>query len=448
MHLPPSTPAPRRFLLAKRSTHRGGGTQPQTQPLPPPLALHQQQQQQQQQQTPGGPPSHSQFQSTPRFGPPSSLSSSSVLRPRTQRRALDIEDVVDVDDEEEDDRERDGDGGGGRAADALIPVEEDDSMVAPRDSIEVESEGTVSAPQDDDDDVMAQASEEDADAASLDAIVDVDSQQQQDDTMQESPQEGRQAKRRKLSLSPLPDSSPLTRHLEQGAASPEPLHETSPRAAGSEDMDLPDSADESKHSPSERTANRDRSRAFRDRAAAAVQQPVFRPAPRFFKPVADTDDDDDDGAATDGLPAAFTPQRRGGPRYVPDGLAAELQGWLSEVKGWEEEAHDTQGHADPGGGGRGSRRRQSPREFVVEEVRPGRRMHLVRARPRGDGGDPGDGTTAPSRRIILAGQGKLTGLARRALVAVGSAVAVGGPVWDVDIGGETWTVACDWSVVS
>ncbi|OAQ74846.1 methionyl-tRNA formyltransferase [Purpureocillium lilacinum] len=369
MHPPPSTPAPRRFLLAKRNTQRGGGTQPQTQP-PPPLS---QQQPQQHQRTPGA-PSHSQFQSTPRFG------SSSVLR-STQRKGLDIEDVVDVEDEEDegaqDEDEVEGD------SDAVIPKDEEDAH--PWDSIEVESDGVVSASQDD---VMAQANEEDPDAASMDAIIDVDSQQ--DGTTQDSQE-------------------------------------------GSEDMDLPDSADESRHSPSERTANRDRTRAVRDRA----QQPVFRPAPRF-KPLADADD-----AVGEGLPAAFSPQRRGA-RYVPGGLAAELQGWLSEVKGWE--SHDVQG-ADSSGGSRGSR---PSREFLVEEVRPGRRMYLVRARPRGIGGigggeDPAQETTAPSRSIILAGDGKLTGLGRRAMVGVGSAVGVAGPVWDVDIKGETWTVACDWS---
>lgn len=341
----------------------------------------------------------------------------------TQRKGLDIEDVVDVEDEEnegaQDEDEVEGD------SDAVIPKDEEDAH--PWDSIEVESDGVVSASQDD---VMAQANEEDPDAASMDAIIDVDSQQ--DGTTQDS-QEGRQAKRRKLSLSPLPGSSPLTRHLEQGAAEPDPLYGSS--RAGSEDMDLPDSADESRHSPSERTANRDRTRAVRDRA----QQPVFRPAPRF-KPLADADD-----AVGEGLPAAFSPQRRGA-RYVSGGLAAELQGWLSEVKGWE--SHDVQG-ADSSGGSRGSR---PSREFLVEEVRPGRRMYLVRARPRGIGGigggeDPAQETTAPSRSIILAGDGKLTGLGRRAMVGVGSAVGVAGPVWDVDIKGETWTVACDWSVL-
>ncbi|KAJ6443190.1 methionyl-tRNA formyltransferase [Purpureocillium lavendulum] len=416
MQPPPSTPAPRRFLLAKRNTQRGGGTQPQSQAQAQPSD--------QQQRTPGAAaPTHSQFQSTPRFGP-----SSSALR-STQRRGLDVEDVVDIDDDEHDHQghdhnvDDDGDGGDDEAELGLLAHGGDDAgrEVSPRDSIEMESDSVLSASQDD---AMVDASEH-ADAPTEDEIIEVDSQQVE--TLHASPH-GRQAKRRKLSISPAPESSPIRRLVEQGEpATPEQDPRTSSRA-GTEDMDLPDSdADDSAHSPSERTAARDRSgRAARDRTQQQ-QQPIFRPAPRF-KPVAEADDyaAGDEGG---GLPAAFSPQRRGA-RYVPGGLAAELQGWLSEVKGWESHG-DVRGTDSSGG---------SLREFVVDEVRPGRRMYLVRARPRGgDGGDAMHGETMPLQSIILAGEGKLTGLGRRAMVGVGSAVRVGGPVWDVEIEDTTWT---------
>ena len=103
----------------------------------------------------------------------------------TQRKGLDIEDVVDVDDED-DEGALDGDEVEGDS-DVVIPGDEDDAH--PWDSIEVESDGVISASQDD---IMAQANEEDPDAASMDAIIDVDSQQ--DGTTQDS-QEGRQAAR-------------------------------------------------------------------------------------------------------------------------------------------------------------------------------------------------------------------------------------------------------------
>lgn len=151
-------------------------------------------------------------------------------------------------------------------------------------------------------------------------------------------------------------------------------------------------------------------------------QPIFRPAPRF-KPAAD-----DDAAVTEGLPPAFSPQRRGA-KYVPGGLAAELQSWLSEVKGWEGSSE-----ADSGAIVR----------FVVGEVRPGRRMYLVRGHVRSRGmilGDKGDET-----RYILAGEGRLTGLGRRAVIERGSVVRVAAPVWDVELEGVTWTVACEWSI--
>lgn len=137
-----------------------------------------------------------------------------------------------------------------------------------------------------------------------------------------------------------------------------------------------------------------------------AQQPTFRQVPRF-KPL-------DPDLSTPGLPAAFSPQRRGA-KYLAGGLAAELQSMLSAVKSEDQE------HA-------------SSTTVRVEEVRAGRRMYLVR--------DQHD------RRIVLAGEGKLTGLGRRALVVQGSVVNVGQLGWGAEIEGERWEVHCDWSIVT
>ncbi|ENH62689.1 hypothetical protein FOC1_g10012927 [Fusarium oxysporum f. sp. cubense race 1] len=142
-----------------------------------------------------------------------------------------------------------------------------------------------------------------------------------------------------------------------------------------------------------------------------LQQPTFHAPPRF-KP-ADLD------PAVDGLPAAFSPQRRG-EKYIAGGLAAELQGWLSEVKGWEGAATAT----------------TLTKKVIIEEIRPGRRMYLVKART---------GTSEESR-YLLAGEGRLTGLGQRMPVILGSVVDVGQPVWDIVLNGQVWTVACDWGI--
>lgn len=249
--------------------------------------------------------------------------------------------------------------------------------------------------------------------------------------------EQRRAKRRKISTSPPPTSSPSPERNERqtyggeliASDSEEPSQSREPGTGHGDLMDSPtpdpspgmhggnddDNDDNDDDDDDERDGSADQGRTAR-LAARAAQQPTFQPAPRF-KPV-------DTEASSDGLPLAFSPQRRG-EKYVPGGLASELQGWLSNVRRWDE---DTTG-----------RREHVAFRVTVDEVEPGARMYLVRARAGGDGEDPG--------LFILAGEGKLTGLGRRADVGPGSIVEVEPPVWDVELDGQTWTVTCDWTVV-
>lgn len=138
-------------------------------------------------------------------------------------------------------------------------------------------------------------------------------------------------------------------------------------------------------------------------------QPVFRPPPRF-KQVADE--------SYEALPDVFSPQRKGA-KYVAGGLAAELQGWLSDVKGGRDDLSDVE-----------------QARFTVEEVKPGTRMYLVRGVFEKD-----------KRNVILAGEGKLTGLGRRAVVEEGSRIALGRLGWEIEMDGEEWYVSCDWSLL-
>ncbi|KAF7545856.1 hypothetical protein G7046_g9460 [Stylonectria norvegica] len=114
MSPPPSTPTPRRFLLAKRATQSS--------------------------QSATGPP---QFQSTPRFG------SSSVPRPTQRRREWDVDDVEDVEDRVE---QSDIDSEVGSESESGLEKEDDGEDVVMRtvlnDSIEIESDDAM-ASQDD-----------------------------------------------------------------------------------------------------------------------------------------------------------------------------------------------------------------------------------------------------------------------------------------------------------
>ncbi|KAK7403243.1 hypothetical protein QQX98_010975 [Neonectria punicea] len=330
MSHPPSTPTPRRFLLAKRGTQSS--------------------------QTPTGPP---RFQSTPWFG-------SSALPKATQGRSGLVEDVEEVED--------------GIEASSVVDEKEMERDGGLNDSIEVESD--VMTSQGDNGDMSDGGPEpESRDSIEPDSIGYVGF------SGGSSPLEEREPKRRRVSISPMRDS-PLQ---------PEREHTV-----------LDDSGGESfatGHTPTTSSMDIDHTAA----EAEAPPQPTFRPPPRF-KP-AETEN------LGDGIPAAFSPQRRG-VKYLSSGLAAGLQGWLSDVKDWE--------GVDQAAVAR----------VTVEEIRPGRRMYLVKGRAAG---------AAPAR-FLLAGEGRLTGLGARAVVGVGSVVVVGQPVWEVELEGEMWTVSCDWSV--
>ncbi|KAI5462543.1 hypothetical protein BGZ63DRAFT_216870 [Mariannaea sp. PMI_226] len=348
MSRPPSTPAPRKFLLANRGSQSS--------------------------QTPAGPP---QFYSTPRFG------SSSVLRSTQGRARRDIEDVEEVEDsnekssqEEEDEGANAGTRRGGVLADS-IEIESD-----PPDASYAGSDGGMDG--------------EESDAESRDSIV-PESLEPFSRVHGSSPLQEREPKRRRVSISPIPyslptESNPGASHVGEDDAEDEPsTGRQSPRSSSIESFENIGAV------LSERRI---------------LQQPTFHAPPRFKPTEADNE--------PDGLPAAFSPQRRGA-KYLPDGLAAGLQGWLSDIKGW--------GGTDHASGG--------VSRVTAEEVRPGRRMYLVKGRAEG---------ATYSQRFLLAGEGKLTGLGRRAVVSVGSVIHVEQPVWDVKLEGEIYTVCCNWSV--
>ncbi|KAG6121900.1 hypothetical protein E4U14_000713 [Claviceps sp. LM454 group G7] len=155
------------------------------------------------------------------------------------------------------------------------------------------------------------------------------------------------------------------------------------------------------------------------------QQPIFQPPPPFKPP-----DIPDIPPGNNILPMGFSPRRPRGRPYPPGGMAAQLQAWLSEIRGWDGESRPA-------------------RRMVVGEVRPGPLMYLARGRYE-DQQDQQDGQGQVGKGYILAGEGKLTGMGGggRVVVRVGGVVVLEEPVWEVELLGEMWTVVCNWSVES
>ncbi|KAL6921741.1 hypothetical protein ACHAPO_006967 [Fusarium lateritium] len=321
-------------------------------------------------QTPAGLP---RFQSTPRFA------SSSVPRPTQARAGVDIEDVEEVEDRHK-----------GSSQDSQS------DQIAPRkyeslhDSIEVESDDATASQ-----DASSVVSDNDIDIKSS-GFVDREASNAPSLSHDASPLKERESKRRRVLISPMQESSPVE---EQHYMVDEDPYED------------PEDINEREH-----TETQDSTQSIQDAIlpydeAKALHQPTFREPPRFKQVELDT--------AVDGVPAVFSPQRRGA-KYIGGGLAAELQGWLSEVKGWEGVVPAP----------------ASSINVTVEEVRVGQRMYLVR----------GCSGTSEGKKFLLAGEGRLTGLGQMMPMSVGSVVEVGQPVWDIEMKGEVWTVACDWRV--
>jgi hypothetical protein len=217
----------------------------------------------------------------------------------------------------------------------------------------------------------------------------------------------REAKRRRLSPSPMPES--------KGPGQGDDEMDLYGRPADSDGSYGSDEEEEEEEGDGGSVPSL-RGHGGRHGATGMSTQPTFRAPPRFKALEQD--------AASDGLPAPFSPQRRG-TKYLLGGLAAELQGLLSEVKGWDGEDGTTASAS------------ASTIRLRVHSVGQGRRMSLAYGRVE---------STGEHKSIVLAGRGNVEGLGRRADVAVGMVVRIGPPLWDAEVDGSTWAVACNWSI--
>ncbi|KAK8877394.1 Sterol 3-beta-glucosyltransferase UGT80A2 [Apiospora arundinis] len=424
---PPSTPTPHRFLVPKRTGTQQSGT-------PKPLTSGSQQ-----------------FHATPRFSlhstPRGNVTSSSTTPApppstfavqRPQRNIDDsIHDIIDSSPIEQP-PPRPSYGGGGRRN--------------LHDSIEVDSEPPSSAFS-----VLVPSSQhqQHGDDAAADAIGDVTYYyEEEEEVINEAQDDGPSAKRRRLSVSSDVDMEPPIVHISSQDVLTEvglryASEEENPFRRGSDDDDGAEEEEDDEMMSHDDGDDDDNSSASPPNRKGTIftqkqqhqHQPKFQPVPRFKAPEVP------EPGHREPLPEAFSPRRRG-EKYVTGGLAAELRDWLMNIETATGNKRD---------GGWAAR-------LLVEEVRTGsNNMKLVRGSQQRQGldtdGDGGAGSSSAglfisksgdvSSRVILAGEGRVQGLAKKSEVAVGCLVGVARPVWEVDLGSEgQWVVACDWAVLS
>lgn len=139
------------------------------------------------------------------------------------------------------------------------------------------------------------------------------------------------------------------------------------------------------------------------------------------------------------LPEIFSPSRKT-QRYVPNGLASTLQGWIIETAntGFAAQERVTIGGVVWG----------RDREDGVKL-----KVHVTAASLQDANGEvecfPGQFVFVHGEdetRVLLAGQGGARG-AGGVKIRVGGVVGIRAPIWDVDVGGEKWVFGVDWVVL-
>lgn len=227
-------------------------------------------------------------------------------------------------------------------------------------------------------------------------------------------QTNRPAKRRRVSLSPEIEASPdvYQRDVpmeddEQPEVSSTPVFDDRIAVQSSFDQEGP-SADSDPPLP--RTADEQPPR-----------HPTFHNAPRFKAAEITAE------VQQRPLPEAFSPQRRGA-KYVAGGLAAEVRDWLVQVKGASE-------YDRPAG---------SSIDVVVDDTMSAPGMHVIAARQP----DTAVEIESIPGKVLLAGDGRMTGLRGRSTISRGGVISMSQPMWDItldDLG--QFAVACDWETI-
>lgn len=122
-------------------------------------------------------------------------------------------------------------------------------------------------------------------------------------------------------------------------------------------------------------------------------------------------------------------------KYLPGGLASEVQGWLFNIEA-------TPSHT--------AREGAWLVKVLVEEVSACSGMTMIQGRQRQNMGSEAGGEMADHLgyiQVILAGEGQANGLQRGEIIEKGRIVGIKGPVWEVIIEGCKWGVGVDWKVL-
>ena len=129
--------------------------------------------------------------------------------------------------------------------------------------------------------------------------------------------------------------------------------------------------------------------------------------------------------ATEPLPEAFSPHRRG-QRFVPGGMAATVQQWVLETGQAAVQSRRGQGYM------RGE-------DYVKLE-----------GNVRGSGPFTGRGRMQNGSLVdlLLAGCKNSSGDSQMKEIGEGKVVGIRAPVWEVEVDGKVWTVGVDWRVLS
>jgi hypothetical protein len=159
------------------------------------------------------------------------------------------------------------------------------------------------------------------------------------------------------------------------------------------------------------------------------------------------------------LPEIFSPSRKT-QKYVPNGLASTLQGWIIETAntGFAAQERSTTGGVVWGRNKEdGVRLKVRVKAASSSTSRDGAEVECFPGLFVFVRGETEPGTYNVSRasdivgndgetRVLLAGQGGARGTGG-VKVKVGGVVGIRAPTWDVDVGGEKWVVGMDWVVL-
>ncbi|KAI6381028.1 hypothetical protein MCOR25_001330 [Pyricularia grisea] len=418
---PPSTPAPSRFLLSKRpGTDEGGSTPSQTQPR--------------------------QFISTPRFAAPSQSTTPIVpgnRRPfvsssiKAAKPPADEIDVLDssplLEGEDEPDNIHTGQPSKPLRRSGL---QKHDSIVenSPSPSPSIDSDnGIYEADQHGYQETppapkrrritVSPASIEHVSSSSR-ALSEVENHHNEDYEMSHIPDREPDGISQSEAASSFerPEDKGSGHNLDEQTANDDDVVDSTHESAASDDVEM------------SFEARFERSQQQRDR------HPKFREAPRFV-----TTEPSEQRQFF--LPDAFSPQRRGA-RYMAGGLAAEVRDWLFQVKSDGKEPRYNHDSDQP--------LPVTPAaEYLANEVSAGPGMQMLTARPawstetddpsRNDAKDTEQ--TLHTVKLILAGDGRISGLGGKNTVRQNTVVVIHPPTWEINLQDHgIWTMVCDWSI--